>query len=114
MTARAGAAFSWLARRWCVVEQDDQQDLFIDDPWHQHLVDINMRLDVPRERTLCGDLLPSRPSYQELSRPLLKGLCPECVALAQSMRGGKRTAAARKPAGLFETGQFELYAASGA
>ncbi len=114
MIARGGVSLSWMARRWCVVEQDEQRDLFVSDPWHQHLVDINMRLDVPRERTLCGDLLPSRPAYRELSRTLLKGLCPDCVALAHSMRGGKRPSAARKPSGPFETGQFELYAASGA
>lgn len=114
MIAGGGVSLSWLARRWCVVEQDEQRDLFVGDPWHQHLVDINMRLDVPRERTLCGDLLPARPAYQELSRALLKGLCPDCVALAHSMRGGKRSAAPRKTPGPMETGQFELYAISGA
>ncbi len=102
---------SWMARRWCVVEQDEQQDLFISDPWHLHLVDINMRLDVPRERTLCGDLLPSRPVYQELTRPLLKGLCLECTNLAGAMRGGKRSPPRRAPAQ--EQGeQFEMYSAS--
>src|SRR5690554_1409894 len=28
---------------------------------HVHLVDINLRLDAPLERSLCGDLLPSQP-----------------------------------------------------
>ncbi len=80
---------AWMARRWCVVEQDEQQDLFVSDPWHVHLADINLRLDVPRERTLCGDLLPSRPVYSELVRPLLKTLCPQCLGLAQSLRTGR-------------------------
>lgn len=103
---------SWMARRWCVVEQDEQQDLFISDPWHMHLVDINMRLDVPRERTLCGDLLPSRPVYQELTRPILKNLCPECANLAGAMRGG-RPATAPRQAQVQEQGeQIEMYTAS--
>ena len=59
---------SWMAKRWCVVEQDEQQDLFVGDPWHVHLVDINLRLDAPLERSLCGDLLPSQPVYRELQR----------------------------------------------
>ena len=76
---------SWIARRWCIVEQDEQQDLFVKDPWHLHLVDINLRLDVPRERTLCGDLLPSRPIYREVSRQV------SCA------RGGSLFARARLP-----------------
>ena len=114
LMARAGMSWTWLARRWCVVEQDEQRDLFVGDPWHQHLVDINMRLDVPRERTLCGDLLPSRPAYQEISRGLLKELCPDCLALAHSMRGGGRPASSRKSVEPVQSGQFDLYAASGA
>lgn len=104
---------SWMARRWCVVEQDEQQDLFVSDPWHLHLVDINMRLDVPRERTLCGDLLPSRPVYQELTRPLLKGLCLECTSLAGAMRGGKRSTPRREAPEQEQGEQLEMYAASG-
>ena len=37
-----------MARRWCLVEQDEQLDLFVEDSRHVHLVDINLRLDVPR------------------------------------------------------------------
>src|SRR5690554_3380686 len=33
-----------------ILEQDEQQDLFVGDPWHVHLVDINLRLDAPLER----------------------------------------------------------------
>lgn len=77
---------SWMARRWCVVEREEQHDLFIIDPWHTHLVDINMRLDVPVERTLCGDLLPARPVFSELLRSVLPQLCPECLARARSQR----------------------------
>lgn len=75
-----------MARRWCVVEQDEQHDLFVSDPWHVHLVDVNLRLDGPRERTACGDLLPARPVFRELVRPLLKVLCPQCVEVAQCQR----------------------------
>ena len=67
-----------MARRWCLVEQDEQLDLFVEDSRHVHLVDINLRLDVPRERTLCADLLPSRPIYRELTRADLRTLCPAC------------------------------------
>lgn len=84
---------SWIARRWCVVEQDEQRDLFVGDPWHIHLVDINLRLDTPRERTLCSDLLPAQPIYRELTRRLLSGLCPQCLATARSLRqAGRQTA----------------------
>lgn len=79
---------AWIARRWCVVEQDEQQDLFVKDPWHLHLVDINLRLDVPRERTLCGDLLPSRPIYREVSRQIMSALCPACLDLVSDLRKG--------------------------
>lgn len=77
---------SWMARRWCVVERDDQHDLFVGDPWHTHLVDINLRLDIPVERTLCGDLLPARPVFTELLRSVLPQLCPECVSYARAHR----------------------------
>ncbi|HDZ57483.1 MAG TPA: hypothetical protein ENI17_11300 [Pseudomonas xinjiangensis] len=100
---------SWMVRRWCVVEQDEQQDLFVGDPWHMHLVDITMRLDVPRERTLCGDFLPSRPVYRELERLQLKVLCPDCLALARSLRGGKRPTAMPPKSEHGESGQFDLY-----
>ena len=75
-----------MARRWCVVEREEQHDLFIGDPWHTHLVDINLRLDIPIERTLCGDLLPARPVFSELVRALVPQLCPECLAHARSQR----------------------------
>lgn len=77
---------SWMARRWCVVEREEQHDLFITDPWHTHLVDINLRLDVPVERTLCGDLLPARPAFSELLRSILPQLCPECLSHARAQR----------------------------
>lgn len=83
---------SWIARRWCVVEQNEQQDLFVQDPWHLHLIDINLRLDVPRERTLCGDFLPSRPIYREVSRAVMAAVCPACLNLTGEMRKGLRTA----------------------
>ena len=86
---------SWIARRWCIVEQDEQQDLFVKDPWHLHLVDINLRLDVPRERTLCGDLLPSRPLYREVSRQCMAALCPACLGLASELRQGRKPARPR-------------------
>ncbi|UAW97061.1 hypothetical protein KEM63_09455 [Halopseudomonas nanhaiensis] len=105
-----------MARRWCVVEQDDQHDLFVSDPWHMHLADVNVRLDVPRERTLCGDLLPARPVYRELVRPLLKVLCPQCQATARSLRArpadpSRKLAAADSASG---NGQIDLYTDSGA
>lgn len=102
---------SWMAKRWCVVEQDEQQDLFVTDPWHIHLVDINLRLDTPRERSLCGDLLPSQPVFRELHRQLLKGLCPQCMDTARALRAtGRRPGA---PAEIVVSGmvqQFDLYA----
>ncbi len=79
---------AWLAKRWCVVEQDEQQDLFVADPWHVHLVDINLRLDNPVERTLCGDLLPARPVYRELLRAAMPTLCPQCLDQARSHKRG--------------------------
>lgn len=105
---------SWIAKRWCVVEQDEQQDLFVGDPWHHHLVDINLRLDAPLERSLCGDLLPSRPVYQVLTRQLLKNLCPHCRDTAQSLRGNSRRAAPPRGAALpVMAQQFDLYAPAG-
>lgn len=102
---------SWMAKRWCVVEQDEQQDLFVGDPWHVHLVDINLRLDAPLERSLCGDLLPSRPVYRELQRQVLKNLCPQCMDTASTLRTAARRSSPR--AGTVATGmtqQFDLYA----
>lgn len=102
---------SWMAKRWCVVEQDEQQDLFVGDPWHVHLVDINLRLDAPVERSLCGDLLPSQPVYRELQRQLLKKLCPQCMDTAQALRAAGRRSTVR--AGTVVTvlnQQFDLYA----
>lgn len=102
---------SWMAKRWCVVEQDEQQDLFVGDPWHVHLVDINLRLDAPLERSLCGDLLPSRPVYSELQRQVLKSLCPQCMDTARTLRASSRRSAPR--AGTVVAGmtqQFDLYA----
>jgi len=102
---------SWMAKRWCVVEQDEQQDLFVGDPWHVHLVDINLRLDTPRERSLCGDLLPSQPVYAELQRQLLKSLCPQCMDLARTLRNASRRPSARAgTAAAVATQQFDLYA----
>lgn len=110
---------AWLAKRWCVVEQDEQQDLFVADPWHVHMVDINLRLDMPVERTLCGDLLPARPVYRELLRATLASLCPQCLdqARAQKIRAGRgpvRLALAHsdvvEPT---DRPQFDLYAAAG-
>ncbi len=98
-----------MARRWCLVEQDEQRDLFVADPWHVHLVDINLRLDVPRERTLCGDLLPSSPIYRELTRKDLRTLCPACVDLAEQARAaGRRPAAARSKSDPAQMQQFDL------
>lgn len=91
---------NWMARRWCVVERDEQQDLFVGDPWHTHLVDINLRLDMPVERTLCGDLLPARPAFVELLRAIIPQLCPECVSHAQAQRvAGSRAGRTMGPAG---------------
>lgn len=84
---------SWMARRWCVVEREEQHDLFVGDPWHTHLIDINMRLDLPVERTLCGDLLPARPVFSELLRAIVPQLCPQCLANARSQRVTASTAA---------------------
>lgn len=81
---------SWMARRWCVVKHEEQHDLFVGDPWHIHLVDINLRLDIPVERTLCGDLLPARPVYAELLRAVVPQLCPQCVSHARAQRGAGR------------------------
>ena len=98
-----------MARRWCLVEQDEQRDLFVEDPWHVHLVDINLRLDVPRERTLCGDLLPSSPIYSELTRADLRNLCPTCVDLAEQARvAGRRPVAARNNGDSGQMQQFDL------
>ena len=105
---------SWMARRWCVVEQDEQQDLFVGDPWHVHLVDINLRLDAPLERSLCGDLLPSKPVYREVQRKLLKNLCPQCMDMAQTLReAGRRPAVRRGTVVAPMVQQFDLYAAVG-
>ena len=105
---------AWMAKRWCVVEQDEQQDLFVGDPWHTHMVDINLRLDNPMERTLCGDLLPSRPVYRELLRAVLPSLCPHCVSQAQAMRRGGPPARERRHPITAEAEaprlQFDLYA----
>jgi len=102
-----------MAKRWCVVEQDEQHDLFVGDPWHVHLVDLNMRLDGPRERTVCGDLLPARPVFRELVRPVMKALCPHCVEVAQSARKRSPAVALRAPEALSAaqpiSSQFELY-----
>ena len=62
------------------------------DPWHLHLVDINLRLDVPRERTLCGDLLPSRPLYREVARSMMAAICPACMTLASELHKGQQRA----------------------
>ena len=102
---------SWMAKRWCVVEQDEQQDLFVGDPWHVHLVDINLRLDAPLERSLCGDLLPSRPVYRELQRQILKSLCPQCMDTARTLRVTGRRSGPRPGTVVVEmTQQFDLYA----
>ena len=102
---------SWMAKRWCVVEQDEQQDLFVGDPWHVHLVDINLRLDAPLERSLCGDLLPSRPVYSEVQRRVLKNLCPQCMDVARTLREAGRRPSARVGAVMVGmTQQFDLYA----
>lgn len=112
---------AWLAKRWCVVELNEQQDLFVGDPWHIHMVDINMRLDNPVERTLCGDLLPARPVFRELLRAALPSLCPQCLSQARahkrvSARGLAPAAGRSRPDadGLQGTlQQFELYRQSG-
>src|SRR5690606_11629466 len=105
---------SGMAKRWCVVEQDEQQDLFVGDPWHVHLVDINLRLDAPLERSLCGDLLPSHPVYRELQRQSLRSLCPQCVDVARTMRAAGRRSAARPGTGtVAETQPQELDAERG-
>lgn len=102
---------SWMAKRWCVVEQDEQQDLFVADPWHVHLVDINLRLDTPRERSLCGDLLPAQPVFRELQRQVLKNLCPQCMDTAQSLRAaGRRPTARLVTVAAVLNQQFDLYA----
>ena len=102
---------SWMAKRWCVVEQDEQQDLFVKDPWHMHLVDINLGLDAPLERSLCGDLLPSQPVYRELQRPLLKSLCPQCMDTARTLReAGRRVSSRRGTVLAAGNQQFDLYA----
>lgn len=102
---------SWMAKRWCVVEQGEQQDLFVKDPWHVHLVDINLRLDTPLERTLCGDLVPAQPVYRELQRQLLKSLCPQCTAMAHTLRGTNQRPGLKAGAVKADkTQQFNLYA----
>ena len=102
---------SWMAKRWCVVEQDEQQDLFVGDPWHMHLVDINLRLDTPVERSLCGDLLPSQPVYRVLQSPFLKSLCPQCMDMARTHRKGVRPTSTRMSAAVAGAAhQFDLYA----
>lgn len=74
-----------LSKRWCMVDLDEQHDLFVGDRLHAHLVEINLQLDVPLERTLCGDLLPSRPVYRELTRAALGALCPQCLLQAKAL-----------------------------
>lgn len=103
---------AWMAKRWCLVEQDEQQDLFVGDPWHTHMVDINLRLDNPIERTLCGDLLPSRPEYRELIKAALPTLCPQCLMQARSLKAVAPTAVRRIAAGALESPmlkQIDLY-----
>lgn len=103
---------SWMARRWCVVKREEQHDLFVGDPWHTHLVDINLRLDIPIERTLCGDLLPARPVFAELLRSIVPQLCPQCVAHARAQRvaGSQpaRSNALVRGAGAGESRQIDL------
>lgn len=92
---------SWMARRWCVVKREEQHDLFVGDPWHTHLVDINLRLDIPVERTLCGDLLPARPVFAELLRSFVPQLCPQCVSHARA----QRVAGSQGPRGMVVRGE---------
>ncbi len=84
---------AWSLSAYQLIEPDEQLDLFACREVRLHLVARQLELGGFADRTLCGGLLPARPRWRELSRPMLgdKRLCPGCWASCLAQRGLRRT-----------------------
>lgn len=83
---------AWSLHAYQLIEPDEQLDLFACREVRLHLVSRQLELGGFADRTLCGGLLPARPRWCDLSKPMLrdKRLCPSCRATLDAQRRGDR------------------------
>lgn len=72
---------AWSLHAYLFVEPDEQLDLFACRELRVHMLPRQLELGQYADRTLCGGLLPARPSMQPVIRAQLKDkrLCLECL-----------------------------------
>ena len=85
---------AWSLYAYQLIEPDEQLDLFACREVRVHLVARQLELGGFADRTLCGGLLPARPLWRDVERPMLQDrrLCPACRAILEAQRRGDRPA----------------------
>ena len=82
----------WSLYAYQLIEPDEQLDLFACREVRLHLVARQLELGDCADRTICGGLLPARPRWRELRKPMLrdKRLCSSCRTAFDAQRRGER------------------------
>ena len=85
---------AWSLHAYKLIEPDEQLDLFACREVRLHLVERQLELAGPVDRTLCCGLLPAQPRWRALDGDGLRDprLCPACQATLKVQRHGERTA----------------------
>ena len=83
---------AWSLHAYQLIEPDEQLDLFACREVRLHLVARQLELGEYADRTLCGGLLPARPRWRGLDKPMLRDarLCPGCRMAFEAQRRGIR------------------------
>nr|WP_298137969.1 hypothetical protein [uncultured Pseudomonas sp.] len=83
---------AWSLHAYQLIEPDEQLDLFACREVRVHLIARQLELSGFADRTLCGGLLPARPLWRDLDKPMLrdKRLCPACRVTLEAHRRGER------------------------
>lgn len=79
---------TWSLHAYQLIIPDEQLDLFACREIRLHVTLRQLELNGHADRTLCGNLLPANPHWQDLSRPLLSDsrFCPECLAVLRQQQ----------------------------
>ncbi|TRX74939.1 hypothetical protein [Pseudomonas mangiferae] len=82
---------AWSLFGYCLIEPDEQLDLFACREVRLHLVARQLELGSHADRTLCRGLLPARPLWRTLQADALRDprLCPDCLKVLQAQRRGQ-------------------------
>ncbi len=84
---------AWSLHAYQLLVPGDQLDMFACREVRAHLLNRQLELGQPADRTLCGGLLPALPQMQPLDKVRLrdKRLCPACRMALEAARQSSKS-----------------------